>query len=165
MARPSRHEWAMALARETAKRSTCLRRAVGCILLDSHGYVLATGYNGVASGMKHCNEPYTWLPDTIEEETSFPNACTGAASPSGTNLDACQAIHAEQNALLQCRDVHAIESCYVTASPCVTCAKLLMNTSCSMIMFDEEYPQPEAKRLWQQRQGLWVQMKNTADPQ
>jgi len=129
--------WAMALVAVTSQRGTCLRRRVGCVLLDARNHVIATGYNGVASGMPHCNEgpPYV-------------NACSGAFAPSGTNLDGCQAIHAEQNALLQCRNVYAIHTCYTSVSPCVTCVKLLMNTSCQKLVFAERYPHHGALDLW-----------------
>jgi dCMP deaminase len=152
----------MAVARETAKRATCLRRSVGCVLVDRRGHVLSTGYNGVAAGLPHCNEPRfdRWPDGLIISGPHFPDACPGHASPSGTNLDACQAVHAEQNALLQCRDPWEIDTCYVTASPCVTCTKLLLNTSCSRIIFAEEYPQPAAKQLWLgAKRPVWEQYK------
>lgn len=163
--RPNRDQWAMELAQVTARRATCVRRAVGCVLLNERGHVLATGYNGVASGLPHCNEQtgtksgyqfsHSMMPDDIP---IYGNACSGAHSPSGTNLDCCQAIHAEQNALLQCRDVYEIHSAYVTTSPCVTCTKLLLNTGCSKIIFLEEYPQPDAKKLWVGAGRIWSQM-------
>ncbi len=143
--RPSRIEWAMSIARETSRQSTCLRRHVGCVLLNIRGHVLATGYNGVAAGLPHCNE----LGKDVFDQAIFPWSCSGATSKSGTNLDGCQAIHAEQNALLQCHDVYQIHQCVVTASPCMTCTKLLLNTSCQEIYFSEEYPQPEARELWE----------------
>jgi len=151
--RPSKDEWAMSLALVTSQRSTCFRRQVGCVLLNTRGHVLATGYNGVASGLSHCNmhDPF--------DELGFPHACAGAMAPSGTNLDACQAIHAEQNALLQCKDVYDIHTCYVTASPCMTCAKLLLNTGCQRIVFVEEYPHQEAKVLWESAGRAWEKMK------
>jgi tRNA(Arg) A34 adenosine deaminase TadA len=71
----------------------------------------------------------------------------------GKGLDLCEAIHAEQNALLQCRDTKEIEVAYVTASPCVTCVKLFMNTGCKRIVFLEEYPHSAAKELWK---GEWT---------
>lgn len=130
--------------------------------------MLATGYNGVAAGLKHCNEPKLvinqdlWVPygdgprgwfrrpewHESEYANEYPHACAGAKAPSGTQLDACQAIHAEQNALLQCRDVYHIHTCYVTTSPCVTCTKLLLNTSCERIVFLDEYPHADAAALW-----------------
>jgi dCMP deaminase len=150
--RPSRDEWALKLALLTAQRTTCLRRAVGCVLLSPRGHVLATGYNGVAAGLPHCNE------HDLFEPTGYPHACSGATSPSGSNLDGCQAIHAEQNALLQCRDVYSIHTCYVTASPCMTCVKLLLNTGCERIVFVEEYPHPAARELWVGSGRAWEQL-------
>lgn len=150
--RPSRDEWALKLALLTAQRATCCRRQVGCVLLNSRGHVLATGYNGVAAGLPHCNQHDLYHP------LGFPYACEGARSPSGTNLDGCQAIHAEQNALLQCRDIYQIHTAYVTASPCVTCCKLLLNTSCERIVYVEEYPHSAAKDLWTGAGRSWEQI-------
>lgn len=150
--RPSRDQWAMSLAVLTASRTTCLRRGVGCVMLNARGHVIATGYNGVAAGLSHCNEHDQF--DTL----GYPHACSGAHAPSGTNLDGCQAIHAEQNALLQCRDVYDIDTCYVTASPCITCTKLLLNTGCQRIVYEDEYPHPEAKDLWVNAGRSWAQL-------
>ena len=145
--RPTRDEWAMEVARVTAKRATCIRRQVGCVLLDRAGHVLSTGYNGVAAGQPHCNEEVVHGGNPSVRIT-HPYQCSGAHSASGTNLDACQAIHAEQNALLQCRNIYDIDTCYTTCSPCMTCVKLLLNTSCRRLVFDEEYPHSEALALW-----------------
>lgn len=151
-----------------ARRSTCLRRHVGCVLTNSRGHVLSTGYNGVAAGLPHCNfpqkdviPPLLHVVKTSREGVDkgpnvYVNACVGAYSPSGTNLDGCEAIHAEQNALLQCKDVYDIEVCYCTASPCVTCTKLLLNTSCKKIYFLEEYPHSAAKDLWEKAGRVWL---------
>jgi len=153
--RPTRDEWAMAIALTTSKRGTCLRRQVGCVLLDKDGFILSTGYNGRAAGQMHCNE--------VDEETTSPIihpwACKGACSPSGTNLDACEAIHAEQNALLRCADVRQIRQCFVTASPCMTCTKLLLNTGCREIIFAEPYAHDEfARELWTRDGRVWKQL-------
>lgn len=124
----------LALAKTIAKRSTCARRAVGCVLVDRDGRVLSMGHNGVACGMPHCTE----------------NPCEGATLPSGTGLDLCQAIHAEQNALMFCNDIMKIDRCFVTVSPCIHCVKMLMNTSCRKIIFAEEYAHSEqARKLWE----------------
>jgi dCMP deaminase len=158
MLRPNKDQWAMKLAELTAKRSTCCRRQVGCILLNDRGHVLATGYNGIAAGLPHCNE-VTGTKKGIEhweDNRIFANACEGAHSSSGTNLDACQAIHAEQNALLQCSDVYQIHTCYVTASPCMTCTKLLLNTGCQRIVYGEEYPHNQAGELWRSAGLDWL---------
>lgn len=152
--RPSRDEWALKLALLTTQRATCCRRQVGCVLLNSRGHVLATGYNGVAAGLPHCND----IDAAYHLSGGHPNACPGWNAPSGVNLDACQAIHAEQNALLQCRDIYQVHTAYVTASPCVTCCKLLLNTSCERIVFVEEYPHSAAKELWEGAGRLWEQI-------
>ena len=164
--RPDRDTWAMAMAVVTAQRRTCLRRAVGCVLLNARGHVLSTGYNGVAAGQPHCNErvakPGALVPIGVVPKyflaTHTPHECSGAHAPSGTNLDGCQAIHAEQNALLQCRDVYAIDTAYVTASPCMTCVKLLLNTSCQRIVYLEEYPHSASKDLWEGSGRKWQKL-------
>lgn len=132
MSRPDKDVYFLRMARLVASRATCARRAVGCVLVDEHGHVLATGYNGVAAGQPHCTE--------------FP--CSGADCAPGQGLELCEAIHAEQNALLQCADVQRIRTCYTTTAPCITCTKLLLNTPCERIAFIEEYPHPRARELW-----------------
>ena len=142
MPRSTRDEWAMGMAAMTAARSTCLRRAVGCVLLDARSHVLATGFNGVAAGAPHCNEGHP---------------CPGAAAPSGTQLDGCHAVHAEQNALLQCADVQRIAAAYTTTAPCMTCMKLLLNTGCRVIFWRDPYPHAAAaEALWTGAGRLWV---------
>lgn len=159
MPRLTRDQWAMRMAQLTGQRSTCLRREVGCVLLNERGHVLSTGYNGVAAGMPHCNEmvgverkDWDFVTNPPPE---FPHACPGARAPSGTNLDGCHALHAEQNALLQCKDPWSIHTAYVTASPCMTCTKLLLNTSCQRIVFLEPYPHSAAQDLWESAGRLW----------
>lgn len=177
--RITKDDWAMQLALTTAQRSTCCRRKVGAVLLNHAGHVLATGYNGVAAGLPHCNElgvkqtgrQFFGQQQAIAkldpaDPKSYPHACSGAFSPSGTNLDGCEAIHAEQNALLQCKDVREIHTCFCTASPCITCTKLLLNTGCLRIAFLEEYPHPAAGDLWRRAGRVWEQIQGlTSGPE
>ncbi len=123
-----------------ATRGTCIRRKTGCILVNERNHVLATGYNGRESGAMEC----------------FNDPCEGADVTSGEDLDKCQAIHAEANALLQCTSVHEITTAYCTTSPCIHCVKLLMNTSCNRIVFLEEYPHPDSELLWTYSRKNWV---------
>ena len=127
--RPSKDEVMMAVAFTMARRATCSKNAVGCVLTDAKGRILSTGYNGVPAGLPHC--------------TDFP--CAGATLPPGS--DACQAVHAEVNALLQCKDVDIIDTCYVTTMPCNSCMKTLMNTSCRRIVTLGGW-EPEATTFW-----------------
>lgn len=131
--RPSRDEIYLDMAHLIARRGTCPRRQVGCVLVDSKGRVLSTGYNGVASKRPHCSE-------------GFP--CPGANYASGQGLDACEAIHAEQNAILLLADPWAVDSVYLTVSPCLSCVKLLLGTSARRMLVGELYPHHEALDWW-----------------
>ena len=124
MARPVKDRYFLHLAEDVASRATCKRRKVGCILVDTYGHILATGYNGVGSGLPHCNEEAP---------------CYEGDFPSGEALEKCEAIHAEQNALLQCGDVMVIDTAYCTDSPCIHCMKLFLNTSVKRIVFARRY--------------------------
>jgi dCMP deaminase len=132
--RISKPNYFMAMAQVVQMRSTCIRRNVGCVLVDNYDNVMSTGYNGVARGMAHCID----------------KPCPGARSKSGQGLDLCEAIHAEQNALLQCKDVTKIKDCFTTTAPCIHCIKLLMNTCCSNIYYLNPYG--DMDRI----SGLWL---------
>jgi dCMP deaminase len=142
--RPDIDTYFMSMAILTSSRASCIRRKVGCILVNKRNHVMATGYNGPASGQPNCLE----------------NPCAGAHAPSGEGLNLCEAIHAEANALLQCPNVWAICTAYVTASPCIMCTKLLLNTSCKRIVFLDEYPHPEARILWERAGRAWHKFSN-----
>lgn len=159
-------EYFLEMARLVAQRGTCLRRQVGCVLVDVHNHVLATGYNGVHRGAPHCNEPVFFVSDdrsSIEFapliQERYEHACPGARAPSGTALNQCKAIHAEQNALLQCRNTNEIHTVYCTASPCVTCMRMLANTTVQRIVFSEEYPHPESIEIAKMRHISWIHLK------
>lgn len=132
--RPSKHETFIEVARVLAKRATCSRRQVGCVLVDVHGRILSTGYNGNPPGLPHCID----------------KPCAGSQCPSGQGLDLCEATHAEINALLFCPDIKKIHTAYLTVSPCIQCVKALATTSCNEIYFIEEYvgAHSRAKEIW-----------------
>lgn len=125
MSRLDKHEAMMAIAEITAQRATCARRSVGCVITNEIGIVLATGFNGVPQGVEHCNEG---------------TPCAGAKAKSGTRLDECLAIHAEQNALIQLHDPRDAAYLYSTTEACVHCTKMLLNTNIHTIYFKEGYP-------------------------
>jgi len=141
MERPTLDQYLMGIAQLAAARTTCIRRGVGCVLANGRGHVLAVGYNGVASGLPHCS--------------TAGNACQGHDLPPGQDL--CEAVHAEQNALLQCCDPWKIAAAYVTLSPCKACLKLLMNTNCQTIVYLEEHTDPMPKALWLKIGRTWKQ--------
>jgi dCMP deaminase len=133
-------EYFIEIARLVAQRGTCARRQVGCVLVNEQNHILATGYNGVAKGVRHCID----------------TPCPGSRFPSGQGLHQCEAIHAEQNALMQCRNINEVHTVYTTSSPCIGCTRLLLNTGCKRVVFLEPYPHPEAQRLWEGLGRQWV---------
>lgn len=124
--RPDRDAWFLSLAVMTSMRATCVRRKVGCVLVNARGHCIATGYNGPPSGWAHCG--------------TLNSTCKGHTMPSGQGLDACEALHAEQNALLQCSSVKEIDTAYVTTVPCITCTKMLLNTPVKRVVALNDYP-------------------------
>jgi len=115
MHRPGIDEYFLKVASMVAERSTCLRHHVGAVAVrDKH--ILTTGYNGAAAGLKDCLE-LGCLRDQL-------------GIPSGTRHEICRAIHAEQNVIIQAA-LHGISlasaTIYCTHSPCVLCAKMLIN--------------------------------------
>ena len=141
--RPTIDEYYIEMVKLVASRGTCLRRKVGCILVDDKNRLISCGYNGGAPGAHHCIDA----------------PCGGHLSAPGTNLSACRSSHAEQSALLYCPDVLKIKTAYVTASPCTECTKLLLLTSCQRVVFIDEYPQPLAKQWWLEAGREWVHFK------
>lgn len=125
--------------------ATCSRRQVGCVLLDKRGRVIGTGYNGVAPDRPHCTE----------------HPCGGAHCASGTGLDLCEAIHAEQNALIQCKFPDDIHTVYCTDSPCIHCAKLLAGTGAQRIVFGRAYPHSNSEEYWTRQGRTWVHIPTT----
>jgi dCMP deaminase len=108
----------MRMAEELAKRSTCARLQVGTVITDGDlEHVVSIGYNGNARG--------------------FPNQCD-------TDIPgACGCIHSEQNAVVKA-DGHLREKvAFVTASPCVMCAKLLIQANVTHVYFREPYRKPD----------------------
>lgn len=139
--RPTIDQYLMRLACVAAERTTCAKRAVGCVLADATGRVLSIGYNGVAAGLPHCAEGHL---------------CADYDLPAGQ--DSCEAIHAEQNALIQCRDLDTLATAYVTLSPCKPCLKLLLGTKCQRIVFKVEHTDEWAKQQWQKAGRIWEQL-------
>ena len=132
MPRPRTDELYLQMAKLIATRSTCARRQVGCVLVDRRGRVLSMGYNGVPSGRPHCSS----------------TPCPGASYPSGEGLEKCQAIHAEQNAVVSLADPLRVDTAYITTSPCHSCVKLLLATSCQRIVCLSKYAHGEAIEEW-----------------
>ena len=138
MDRPSWDAYFMAIAREVSRRSTCLRRQVGAILVVERR-ILATGYNGAPSGVPHCAES-----GCLRERL---------AVPSGERHELCRGLHAEQNAIIQAAK-HGVRiaeaTLYTTHHPCSLCAKMAINAGLRRIVCREDYPDDLGKELLRQ---------------
>ncbi len=129
MKRPSWDEYFMEMAELTAKRSTCMRRQVGAVIVKDR-HAIATGYNGAPRGIMHCEE----RGGCIRQQLNV---------PSGQRHELCMALHAEQNAIIQAAAMgHGIEggTIYITHQPCAICAKMIINAGISRIVIREGYP-------------------------
>jgi len=125
--RPPWDEYFMDITHLVAKRSTCLRRHVGAVLVKDKK-ILATGYNGAPSGLQHCLDV-----GCLRELQSI---------PSGERHELCRGLHAEQNAIIQAayHGVAVSEAIlYCTNHPCTICSKMLINAGITRIVFEEGY--------------------------
>ena len=130
--RPTWDEYFLGIADLISKRSTCLRRSVGAVLVKDKR-ILATGYNGAPSGITHCE-----VTGCIREKLKV---------PSGQRHELCRGLHAEQNVLLQA-SLHGVSLkdsvLYVTNQPCIICAKMIINAGIREVVVADSYPDPMA---------------------
>jgi len=127
MERPSWDEYFMDITRLVARRSTCLRRQVGAVMVKEKN-ILATGYNGTPTGITHCD-----VTGCLREQLKV---------PSGERHELCRGLHAEQNAIIQAarHGVNISESTlYCTNSPCIICTKMLINAGLRKVIYLEGY--------------------------
>lgn len=131
--RPGWDEYFIEVAKLVSKRSTCLRRKVGAVIVKDKR-ILATGYNGAPSGLDHCLDI-----GCLREKMRI---------PSGQRHELCRGLHAEQNAILQAA-LHGLSVkgsvLYNTNQPCVICAKMLINAGIKEIIIADGYPDKLAK--------------------
>ena len=124
--RPPTDFYFLRMAELVSERGTCARRKVGCVFVNKKNHVIATGYNGNPSGFIHCID----------------KPCAGAKSKSGTDLDKCEAIHAEQNAISDAaaRGVSISEAIiYITHFPCINCFKSIIASKIKKIYYCYNY--------------------------
>lgn len=135
MLRPSWDEYFLEIAKIVAKRSTCIRRHVGAILVKEKR-ILATGYNGAPSNIRHCLDV-----GCIRESKNI---------PSGERHELCRGIHAEQNLIIQAA-YHGVpisnSILYCTNFPCSICAKMIINAGIERIVYLDGYPDSLSEEL------------------
>ncbi len=126
--RPDWDSYFMGIARIVSQRSTCLRRNVGALIVKGKR-ILATGYNGAPSGLKHCID----LSCLRKQMKIAP----------GERHELCRGLHAEQNAIIQSA-FHGVSisgaDLYCTHLPCSICIKMLINAGIKKVFYLDGYP-------------------------
>lgn len=125
LTRPEWDEYFMTIAHFAAKRTNCMKRGVGAVLVqDTH--ILATGYNGTARGLTNCL-------------SGGCGRCNSNVS-CGQLLDSCLCLHAEENALLEAGRARSMgTTLYTTTAPCLSCAKKICQMGVKRVVFARHY--------------------------
>ena len=149
--RPDTDEYFLKVASVVAERATCRRHHIGAVAVrDKH--ILATGFNGAPSGAKDCLEL-----GCLRDEMNI---------PSGTRHEICRGIHAEQNVIIQA-GLHGVSlegsTVYCTHTPCVLCAKMLVNAKIERFISFGSYNDDTFVTLFQEA-GIKVDMKPRPKP-
>ena len=135
MNRPSWDQYFMDITRLVATRSSCLRRQVGALLVKDRN-ILATGYNGVPSGITHCEAA-----GCLRERLNV---------PSGERHELCRGLHAEQNAIIQAAK-HGTNidgaTLYCTTMPCIICTKMIINAGITRVIYGAGYADELAREM------------------
>jgi dCMP deaminase len=142
--RPDWGSYFMEIATIVAKRSTCLRRNVGAVIVKDRR-ILATGYNGAPVKLAHCLEI-----GCIREAMNI---------GSGVRHELCRGLHAEQNAIVQAA-YHGVgikgSWLYSTHLPCSICMKMILNAGIEQVFYLEGYPDDLSTRLIEES-GIMIQ--------
>ncbi|HEB12309.1 MAG TPA: cytidine deaminase [Actinobacteria bacterium] len=149
MARPSWDEYFLDIVVQVARRSTCLRRQTGAVIVKDKR-TLATGYNGAPMGLAHCCDV-----GCLRDERKI---------ESGARHELCRGLHAEQNAVIQAA-FHGVSIkgavIYCTHQPCTLCAKMIINSGIREIIFISSYPDELAVELLKEAGIKQVQLSTS----
>ena len=123
--RPSWDVYFMEMAELASKRSNCMKRVVGAVLVKDRR-VVATGYNGTARGLVNCRDGGCVR-------------CNGNAR-CGVGLEHCFCLHAEENALLEAGRARSEGSTlYCTTAPCLGCSQKIIQCGVIRVVYAREY--------------------------
>ena len=132
------NDYFLDLAKTCASRSNCIRAQVGAVIVGEDKKIKATGYNGTPSKVESCFERGECY--RIKHNI-----------PSGTRYETCRSIHAEQNAICQAAKLGISvqdATIYVTHQPCVICAKMIINSGITRVVFKYGYPDDFSLKLF-----------------
>ena len=147
LTRPDFDEYVLKIASVVAERSTCRRHHMGAVAVRDK-YILTTGYNGAPAGQKDCLEL-----GCIRDEMNI---------ASGEKQETCRAIHAEQNVIIQAA-LHGISlegsTIYCTHTPCILCAKMLVNARIKRFVSFRKYSDDRFLELFKDA-GIEIDIKD-----
>lgn len=131
----------MEMTEQIGTWSSCYQtnRHVGAIIVKNKR-IIATGYNGAPQGIQSCVDKGECLRKKLN-------------IASGTMHEVCYAVHAEQNAIIQAARVgSSVEGCtlYCTHQPCVICAKIIINSGISRVVYKDGYPDDFSMQLFKE---------------
>ena len=132
MQRPEFDDIFMELAVNLAKRSHCIKRHVGAVLVKDTR-IISIGYNGPPSGTHNCDEEFP--------ETGCVKDSKGSCS---------LAIHAEQNAIMYAvKNKATVEgsTLFVTLSPCIACARIIFSMGIEKVIYLKSYAEYKGLEL------------------
>ena len=126
MNRPDKINYYLDIAETVSKRSTCLRKHYGAIIVKND-VIISTGYNGAPRGRKNCSDINYCMRDAL-------------GIPRGERYEMCRSVHAEANAIIAadrdkmlgstlymvCRDAKTDSLVGGTCS-CMMCKRLVLN--------------------------------------
>jgi dCMP deaminase len=130
MERPSWDEYFVNISRETARRSNCIKKQVGSVLVKDNR-IIGVGYNGTPAGIKNCYDggcqrcivQYKAKQENREYEKTTRH---------------CMCLHAELNAILNANKESLVGSTiYSTLEPCLECAKVITQSGISRVIYEK----------------------------
>lgn len=132
--RPEWKDYFLDIAKAVGKRSTCLRRRYGAIIVKDK-IIISTGYNGAPRGEANCI-------DTGLCERERLNV------PKGQNYELCVAVHAEQNAIVNADPnkmkggtIYIVgynaDGSLASGKPCLLCRRMLRNAMLDKVIYLE----------------------------
>lgn len=114
----------MKMAKAFSELSQAVRAKVGCVIVSPEGQIISQGYNGMPAGMDNCCEH--------DED--------------GKLVSNKEVLHAESNAITKCAKWGGKTdgaTIYITLSPCIDCAKLIIQAGITRVVYGEEYRNTE----------------------
>ncbi|TFK36977.1 cytidine deaminase-like protein [Crucibulum laeve] len=138
--RPGWDAYFMTLASLASRRSNCMKRRVGAVLVRENR-VLATGYNGTPRGLLNCNEGGCYH-------------CNGTSIPTGSFE--CVCLHAEENALLEAGRERIGENAvlYCNTCPCLKCTVKIIQTGVKAVVYNLTYKVDDASAALFKQAGV-----------